>query len=111
MVSHSASKPKTTAKEQPTKKSIQPPISKVAPRVAPSKKRAASVETVEDPADRPRSKSPLDPSRILKCADGSDDETENNHDQDATSDIEILEEPAESAEAELSKYQHSIAIH
>ena len=54
VVSGSAPKPKTTAKEKPTKKPIQPSTSKAAPHVAPSQRRAASVEPVEDLEDRPR---------------------------------------------------------
>ncbi len=67
------------------------------------------MEPVEDLADRPQSKPPLDPARILELADGSDDETRKNDDEQSV--VEILEEPDESAEAELSPYQHSMAIH
>lgn len=110
VVSGSATKPKTTAsKEKPTKKTIQPSTLKAVPHVAPSQKRAACVEPVEDLADRPQSKPPLDPTRILELADGSDDETRKNDDEQSM--VEILEEPDESAEAELSPYQHSMAIH
>ena len=67
------------------------------------------MEPVEDLADRPQSEPPLDPTRILELADGSDDETRKNDDEQSV--VEILEEPDESAEAELSPYQHSMAIH
>ncbi len=79
-------KPKTTAsKEKPTKK------------------------PVKDLADRPRLKPPLDLTQILELADGSDDETGKNDDDQPV--VEILKEPDESAKAELSLYQHSMAIH
>jgi len=106
VVSGSATKPKMTANEKPTKKAIQPSTSK-APHVAPSQKRAATVEPVEDLADRPRSKPPLDPTRVLELADRSDDETRKNDDDQSV--VEILEEPEESAEAELSPY-HGTSI-
>jgi len=107
LVSGSA-KPTTTATTQPIKKLTKPSTSRVAPLVAPSWMIAASVEAVEDPADEYQSESPCDPTRIIELADRSDDEPENctpatpNNDPDDASEPEILEEPAESAEAELS---------
>ena len=82
VVSGPAPMPKTTAKAKPTKKPIQPSTSKAAPHVAPSQKRAASVEPVEDLADRPQLKPPLNPTQILELADGSDDETGKNDDDE-----------------------------
>ena len=107
VVSGSA-KPTTTVTTQPIKKFTQPSTSRVAPLVAPSQIRAASVEAVEDPADKYRSESSHDPTQIIELANGSDDEPENgtpatpNNDPDDASEPEILEEPTESAEAELS---------
>ena len=113
----SAPKQKTTVTDKPTKRPIQSSTLKVTPPVA-QRHRAASVEVVEDPADRCQSKSPRDPSRILELADGSDDEPENvspatpDNDQDSLSDPEVPEKPAESAEAELSSYDklHPLSV-
>jgi hypothetical protein len=104
-VASGSATPTMTAIAQLVKKSTQPSTSKV---VAPSRKRAPSVEVVEDPADKCRSESPHDPTRIIELADGSEDEPENsspataNNVPDDPSEPEVLEEPAKSAEAELS---------
>lgn len=70
----------------------------------------SEVEEVADPADRQRQQSEpaasRDPTQTLEpeCADSSDDESKRSEHSPEDDDIEILEEPAESAEMELSLY-------
>jgi hypothetical protein len=115
-MARSAEKSARTTLEKPTENDAQSILkfqkpkpkpttaSKVAPPVAPTQKRTSvEVEEVDsdDPADRQRSEPPRDQTQILERTDGSDDESNSDQEDNV---IEILEEPVESAEMELSSY-------
>ena len=71
------------------------------------------MEDVEDEGDSlPRNVAPSDPSSLLELSDGSENDGSDNEGP-ASEPIEIddeVEEPEESAEAELSQYCYNIFI-
>jgi len=79
-------------------------------KLAPKLNRQPSVEDVDDPADNLPRVFPRNPRNILESDEDGDDETSNfpatsqdvDGDEDGEDEVEVVEQPAESAEAELS---------
>jgi hypothetical protein len=106
--------------EEATKKAMnlrKPTLSqkkKTNNKPAPKLNRQPSVEDVDDPADNPPHVFPRNPRNILESDEDSDDEASNvlatsratsrevDGNEDGEDEVEVVEQPEESAEAELS---------